>query len=170
LPLTLKDLTFSLKAGEKIGIVGRTGAGKSSLVSCLFRLVPAASGKILLDGVDIANVSLVSFRKTLSFELIGSFCPKDRLEILAKGSEYHSSRPHLIFWNPPVQPRSFERTPRRTALARSLSSQSQRPCEPARKQTRLGSSRERSKPEPRTGFKLQNKNNLKYLTPFSPKK
>lgn len=53
--LILKNISFSTKPGEKIGIVGRTGAGKSSLLLGLFRLIEPASGTILIDGIDITT-------------------------------------------------------------------------------------------------------------------
>ena len=62
LPLVLKGLTLSIAAGQKVGVVGRTGAGKSSLVAALLRLVEAESGQILLDGVDIAAIGLQPLR------------------------------------------------------------------------------------------------------------
>ena len=52
----LKDVSFNIKAGEKVGCVGRTGAGKSSLILSLFRMVDIdveKSSKILIDNVDI---------------------------------------------------------------------------------------------------------------------
>lgn len=52
LPLVLKDITVDIKAGMKVGIVGRTGAGKSSLISTLLRLVELDSGDIIVDGVS----------------------------------------------------------------------------------------------------------------------
>jgi ABC-type multidrug transport system fused ATPase/permease subunit len=57
-----------VKAQEKVGILGRTGAGKSSLASALFRLVDnsACSGSILVDGIDIATVGLDELRQRLS--------------------------------------------------------------------------------------------------------
>ena len=61
----LTDLSFSIRSGEKVGIVGRTGAGKSSLITTLFRLT-APSGTITLDGVDTASISLSRLRKALS--------------------------------------------------------------------------------------------------------
>lgn len=62
----LKDLTFDVKAGEKIGIVGRTGAGKSSLSLCLFRLLERSTGKIYIDDVDIKEIGLHDLRHKLS--------------------------------------------------------------------------------------------------------
>ncbi|KAK3250532.1 hypothetical protein CYMTET_40092 [Cymbomonas tetramitiformis] len=68
LPPVLTGLTFSVLAKEKMGILGRTGSGKSSLVSMLFRLVEnsACSGSILVDNVDIARVGLDHLRSRLS--------------------------------------------------------------------------------------------------------
>ncbi|KAI8817199.1 P-loop containing nucleoside triphosphate hydrolase protein [Fimicolochytrium jonesii] len=66
LELVLKDISFSVKGREKIGIVGRTGAGKSSLTLSLFRLIERVSGKIVVDDVDIANLGLFDLRSRLS--------------------------------------------------------------------------------------------------------
>ena len=66
LPSVLKNLSFVVKAGEKVGIVGRTGAGKSSMSAALFRLVEICEGKILIDDVDIATVPLSHLRSSLS--------------------------------------------------------------------------------------------------------
>lgn len=66
LPLILIDISFSIKAGEKIGIVGRTGSGKSSLVVALFRLVEICEGIIKIDGIDISKLELDVLRSKLS--------------------------------------------------------------------------------------------------------
>lgn len=64
-PPVLKNLTFSVKPNEKIGIVGRTGAGKSSMISTLFRMSPP-TGKITIDGIDTSTISLTELRNKLS--------------------------------------------------------------------------------------------------------
>lgn len=61
----LKNLNLSIEAGWKVGVVGRTGAGKSSLISALFRLSPI-EGSILIDGVDTATIQLEVLRKSIS--------------------------------------------------------------------------------------------------------
>ena len=64
LPLALNDLSFSIPAGKTCGIVGRTGAGKSSITVALFRLVEieSALGSILLDGIDLTKLGLSDVR------------------------------------------------------------------------------------------------------------
>ncbi|CAK4109920.1 unnamed protein product [Aphanomyces euteiches] len=66
LGLVLNDVTFTVNDGEKIGVCGRTGSGKSSLMSALFRMVPSASGCIKLDGVDISTISVSTLRSRLT--------------------------------------------------------------------------------------------------------
>ncbi|KAJ2714070.1 hypothetical protein H4R19_001923, partial [Coemansia spiralis] len=66
LDLVLKGLSFSVLPGQKVGIVGRTGAGKSSLALALFRIIESAGGQILLDGQDIAKYGLADVRSRLS--------------------------------------------------------------------------------------------------------
>ncbi|XP_075224809.1 multidrug-Resistance like Protein 1 isoform X1 [Lycorma delicatula] len=66
LGLVLKGITFSVTGGEKIGIVGRTGAGKSSLTLGLFRILEAAGGAICIDNVDISKLGLHMLRSRLT--------------------------------------------------------------------------------------------------------
>ncbi|XP_023254205.1 canalicular multispecific organic anion transporter 2-like, partial [Seriola lalandi dorsalis] len=66
LDLVLKNLTLSVNGGEKIGIVGRTGAGKSSMTLCLFRLLEAAAGEITIDKVKISEIGLHDLRSKLT--------------------------------------------------------------------------------------------------------
>ena len=61
----LKKLSFSIKGGEKVGLIGRTGSGKTTVLSALFRLVEAKSGSIEIDGINIATLGLDRLRKSL---------------------------------------------------------------------------------------------------------
>ncbi|EJT81257.1 hypothetical protein GGTG_01241 [Gaeumannomyces tritici R3-111a-1] len=66
LPPVLKDLTFTVESGERIGIVGRTGAGKSTLASVLFRLLEPRGGSVRIDNVDISKLKLSQLRSRLA--------------------------------------------------------------------------------------------------------
>lgn len=66
LPYVLRGLSFIIYPRQKVGIVGRTGAGKSSMVNALFRIVELERGRILIDGFDIAKFGLTDLRKVLS--------------------------------------------------------------------------------------------------------
>ncbi|KAK3336001.1 P-loop containing nucleoside triphosphate hydrolase protein [Cercophora scortea] len=66
LPPVLKGLTFSVNRNERVGVVGRTGAGKSSLTLALFRFLEARSGTIHIDGLDISKIKLHDLRSRLA--------------------------------------------------------------------------------------------------------
>lgn len=66
LDLVVKNINCKISKGEKIGIVGRTGAGKSSLTLGLFRIIEAAGGYITIDGVNISKIGLHDLRSRLT--------------------------------------------------------------------------------------------------------
>ncbi|KAJ3026911.1 UNVERIFIED_CONTAM: hypothetical protein HDU68_004835 [Siphonaria sp. JEL0065] len=66
LPLVLKNIDLEIKTHEKIGVVGRTGSGKSSLMLSLFRILEVDSGKIEIDGIDISTLGVKDLRSRLS--------------------------------------------------------------------------------------------------------
>uniref|UniRef100_A0A673IHB0 ATP-binding cassette, sub-family C (CFTR/MRP), member 3 n=1 Tax=Sinocyclocheilus rhinocerous TaxID=307959 RepID=A0A673IHB0_9TELE len=66
LDLVLRNISLKVEGGEKIGIVGRTGAGKSSMTLCLFRLLEAADGEIVIDEVKISEIGLHDLRSKLT--------------------------------------------------------------------------------------------------------
>lgn len=67
-PLVLKDISVEVRGGEKVGVCGRTGSGKSSLMVALFRVseIEPDQGSILIDGVDVGRIGLSTLRRNLS--------------------------------------------------------------------------------------------------------
>ena len=71
----LRNVSFTIRPLEKVGIVGRTGAGKSSLALALFRGLEAEDGKILIDEVDIGHIGLQDLRKSVTIVPQGKASP-----------------------------------------------------------------------------------------------
>ncbi|KAJ7439790.1 hypothetical protein FB451DRAFT_1445526 [Mycena latifolia] len=67
LPPVLKGVSFQLKAGERVGLVGRTGIGKSTLAMSLLRFVDPSEGKIIIDGIDISSIGTYDLRSRITF-------------------------------------------------------------------------------------------------------
>ena len=65
MPFVLKGISLDIAGGEKIGVVGRTGSGKSTLIQVLFRILEPSGGSILFDDVDITTVGLHDLRSRL---------------------------------------------------------------------------------------------------------
>ncbi|KAL0903582.1 hypothetical protein M5K25_027971 [Dendrobium thyrsiflorum] len=66
LPAALNNLSFKINAGLQVGVVGRTGAGKSSMINALFRLTPICNGRILVDNLNVAEVSVRELRQSFA--------------------------------------------------------------------------------------------------------
>lgn len=64
--MVLHDVTCKFPGGKKIGIVGRTGSGKSTLIQALFRLIEPEGGRIIIDNIDISKIGLHDLRSRLS--------------------------------------------------------------------------------------------------------
>ena len=64
--MVLKNINFHLNPGEHLGIVGRTGCGKSTITLCLFRILESFSGNILIDGIDISSIGLKKLRESIT--------------------------------------------------------------------------------------------------------
>ncbi|PHT26527.1 hypothetical protein BC332_34953 [Capsicum chinense] len=65
LPPVLHGISFTISPSDKVGVVGRTGAGKSSMFNALFRLVEPERGRILIDDCDVSKFGLTDLRKVL---------------------------------------------------------------------------------------------------------
>ncbi|OIP69101.1 MAG: long-chain fatty acid--CoA ligase [Oscillatoriales cyanobacterium CG2_30_44_21] len=85
----LKDINFTLKAGEKIALVGPTGAGKSSIIRLLSRLYEPSKGRILIDGVDIRDIAQSELRRCVGVILQDAFLFSGDIEAnITLGEDY----------------------------------------------------------------------------------
>lgn len=66
LPLILKQCSFEIPGGYKVGVTGRTGSGKSTIMAALFRLVPVCAGRIVIDGADIQHMDIDDLRSKIT--------------------------------------------------------------------------------------------------------
>merc|ERR1711937_281264 len=66
LPLVIDELCLRIEPREKLGICGRTGAGKSSILNCLLRIVEPSNGTTVIDGIDISGLGLTRLRRSIS--------------------------------------------------------------------------------------------------------
>ncbi|KAF5353364.1 hypothetical protein D9756_007860 [Leucocoprinus leucothites] len=67
LPSVLHDVSFTLKSGERVGLLGRTGSGKSTLAMSILRFVDPTEGKIVVDGIDISTIGVQDLRSRITF-------------------------------------------------------------------------------------------------------
>jgi subfamily B ATP-binding cassette protein MsbA len=85
----LKNLSFTLNKGEKLGLVGLSGSGKSTIVALLLRLYNVEQGEILIDGIDIKEYELSSLREVFALVSQDIFLFNDTVaENLQAGNEY----------------------------------------------------------------------------------
>ena len=102
LPLALKDLSFETKGREKVGVVGRTGSGKSSIFQVLFRTADLVNGEVTIDGVNINLLNLAELRSILTiipqkpFLFKGSV--KENVDPLGKKNQFHEKFLVLVFF------------------------------------------------------------------------
>jgi len=92
LPTCLEKVSFQIEAGQRVGVVGRTGSGKSSLVQALFRVLEAESGSIEISGVDISRIGLNKLRTSMAIipqlpVLFGGCTVKENLDPFDKYDE-----------------------------------------------------------------------------------
>ena len=92
LPVCLDGLSFTVGAGERLGVVGRTGSGKSSMIQALLRLLEAEKGFIEIDGVDISSIGLHRLRTSMAVipqspVLFSGYTIRDNLDPFTKYSD-----------------------------------------------------------------------------------
>ena len=113
LPPVLKGLSFSVNSNERVGVVGRTGAGKSSLTLALFRFLEARSGTIHIDGLDISRIKLHDLRSRLAI-IPQVLRPFPSIPFLSPPiADTHGKGPRPLLRHNPLQPRPLRQPHRR---------------------------------------------------------
>lgn len=104
----LSDISFNLEAGKTIGIMGATGTGKSSIINLLQRFYDVAGGEILLDGVNIKDLTLKQLRKSISLVMQDVFLFSDTInENVRMGKKYKVKQEEIIEAIENAQARDF---------------------------------------------------------------
>ncbi|KAK8850349.1 hypothetical protein IAR55_004267 [Kwoniella newhampshirensis] len=107
-PYVLKELDFTIEGGEKVGVIGRTGAGKSSLISAIMRMVDDLEGEVSVDGVDLGKVGLDTVRSRIgtlpqdAFLFEGTI--RDNLDPLSDHSDAHLNSLLSLIHSDPLLP------------------------------------------------------------------
>ena len=124
LPLALKGMDLKIKQGEHVGIVGRTGAGKSSIIAALFRMMELESGTITIDGVDTSRVPLQKLRNGLS----SSFSEFPQLSNFSRCFDSHPTGPTPLRRHNTKKPRPLRSASGRDFVQRTPSNVFGRRC------------------------------------------
>ena len=86
-----KDISFKIKQGENIGVIGKTGCGKTTLVDLLLRLYNVNDNSIFIDDIDINKIPIKTIRKYSSYVPQDQVIQKKRNEIYILGEHYENS-------------------------------------------------------------------------------
>ena len=94
LPAVLHNVSFKLKAKERVGLLGRTGSGKSTLATSLLRFVDPSSGRIIIDGIDICEIGVSDLRSRIVGYTFFAFRPWTKSFVDLYSSGRHSILGH----------------------------------------------------------------------------
>ena len=102
-PEVLNKISFEIKPNERVGVVGRTGAGKSSLALSLLRFTEISNGSITINGLNIQNVNLEALRQRITYVPITRFpCTSERRGTDFRGFSESSRKIRFYFLAPSV--------------------------------------------------------------------
>jgi ABC-type multidrug transport system fused ATPase/permease subunit len=98
--LVLRGLSFEVHPGEWVSVVGRTGAGKSSLLAAMLRIAEPCGGRVLIDGVDLASVPLRTLRKRICIiPQAGQYKTSSAMSSIQFTSQPFIAGPAFYFWH-----------------------------------------------------------------------